>query len=282
MPSCRATSSITSAESHPCSSCAIASAAITAERLCAGGYFVTSRSMRERADSLSNLFSMPIVEADIIANEPRRKRRLRRRQRRIAARDDAEFLRVGVVPDVAVDHRADREIAKRRGAGVDELMRGAACRTADEIALPHGMLFIAEAKHALPFEDEEQLLVDVVIVERKGALAGRDRRHVVAELARADSRSNWRERRVESVAVMQLARRFELVEIHDVALHAWTLTLAAPPLRCPPEGVRFALGTVRRAHRSMLPKTMSCEPMIATTSAIICPRDISSSAERCT
>ena len=37
-----------------------------------------------------------------------------------------------------------------------------------------------------------------------------------------------------------------------------------------------------RRYRSIDPKTMSCVPMIATTSAIMCPRDISSSAERWT
>ena len=34
-------------------------------------------------------------------------------------------------------------------------------------------------------------------------------------------------------------------------------------------------------QRSISPNTMSCVPMIATTSAIMCPRDISSSAARC-
>src|SRR5262249_53964484 len=41
------------------------------------------------------------------------------------------------------------------------------------------------------------------------------------------------------------------------------------------------LGRPSSAHRSISPKTMSCVPMIATASAIMCPRDISSSAERC-
>ena len=42
------------------------------------------------------------------------------------------------------------------------------------------------------------------------------------------------------------------------------------------------LGVDGKHQRSILPKTMSCVPMMATTSAIMCPRDISSSAARCT
>jgi hypothetical protein len=37
----------------------------------------------------------------------------------------------------------------------------------------------------------------------------------------------------------------------------------------------------RRVHRSISPKTMSIVPMIATASAIMCPRASSSSAARC-
>ncbi len=44
---------------------------------------------------------------------------------------------------------------------------------------------------------------------------------------------------------------------------------------------RARLRVGRGAHRSISPNTMSCVPMIATTSAIMCPRDISSSAARC-
>ena len=39
--------------------------------------------------------------------------------------------------------------------------------------------------------------------------------------------------------------------------------------------------SVAVAHRSISPNTMSCVPMIATTSAIMWPRAISSSAARC-
>src|ERR1700682_6557377 len=42
-----------SVDSHACSSCAIASAAMTADWRCSGGYFAISRSMRLRASELS-------------------------------------------------------------------------------------------------------------------------------------------------------------------------------------------------------------------------------------
>src|SRR5690242_9902008 len=127
---------------------------MTAERFWSAGYFAASRSMRRSALSLSNLFSMPVTDANVVGNEARRERRVGGRASGIAAGDHTKFFRIRVMPHVAVDHRADCEIAPR----VDELVRGAACRAADEVALAHAMLVGAEAKRSLAFEDKKEFL----------------------------------------------------------------------------------------------------------------------------
>src|SRR5262252_1694189 len=141
MPRYSATASITSVESQPCSSCATASAAITAELLRSGGYLATSRSMRWRAAELSMVpssFLVPVVDAGGF----RRELGLERRLVRLPAADRPELARIGVLPDFGVDHRADRDVTQLRGAGVDELVRHVrtARWTADEIALAHRIL----------------------------------------------------------------------------------------------------------------------------------------------
>jgi len=139
----------------------------------------------------------------------------------MASSDSAKLAGIRVLPDVGVDHRADRDVPELDGAGVEELMRNvrSAGRTADEVAFPHGVLGCAKAQCSGAIEHEEHLLVGVVIVKRKRALAWRHRGHVVAQLARAELRCDRGELRVEPFAVAQIATELELIHIDDGRAH---------------------------------------------------------------
>src|SRR6266581_3515092 len=196
---------------------------------------------------------MPIVDIGVLRHELAGKCGFGRRATRLAPTDCAELAGVRVLENVGIDRGTDREIAQLGYACVDELMRriGSPAGAANEVSPAHGVLVAAVAQCTLALQNEEHFLVGVVIVEWKRPFSRRYGCDVVAQLARPQPRGHRRELRLELVAVPSVASEFQLVAMED-----------GP------------------GHRSTSPKTISCVPMIATTSAIMCPRDISSSAAR--
>src|SRR6516164_7289339 len=128
----------------------------------------------------------------------------------------------------------------------------AAGRAADDVSRANLPRLVAVAKRACAANDEEHLLLGSVAVKRTGALAGRNHVIRIAEILCAEKRSDAHRIALEVFPFLEVLE-LQLVDV-DYPLFD---------------------------HRSISPKTMSCVPMIATTSAIMCPRDISSSAERC-
>ena len=90
-------------------------------------------------------------------------------------------------------------------------------------------------------------------VERTRALAGRHRVVRKTQILRAQQRPYAHRIAGEFFAVLEMLE-LELIDIDDFA--------------------------VDDAHRSISPNTISCVPMMVTTSAIMWPRDISSSAAK--
>src|SRR5947207_13692585 len=115
-----ATKSITSVASHPCACWAMASAAIRAERFWLDGYLAISRSMRLSASGLSMIpasLPVPVFHCGALGYELRLERCFSRRLSRMASPDGAELAGIGVLPDVGVDHRADRDVPEFDGSG---------------------------------------------------------------------------------------------------------------------------------------------------------------------
>src|SRR5882672_1110220 len=140
---------------------------------------------------------------------------------RAAIEPHSRLARVRIVDDFRGEHRAHREVLEIRSRRrIDDLVRQfrSARRTGDEVAAPERMTPGADAQFAFAFEHEEHLLVDAVVVQRKGALAGRQDRDVVAELARADARRNLSELRGETLAVTPVLE-FDVVEVEDRMRH---------------------------------------------------------------
>src|SRR5205823_13260115 len=164
---------------------------------------------------------------------------------------------IGVLADFRIGHGADREKAEIRVGVVHDLVRRlrAAHRTAYDVARADAARLLAIAQHPGPRDDEEHLLLRAVAVERAAALARRQHVVRVAERTRAKQRTDARRMPFELVAPRAVLE-LQVIKIDDV-LHL--------PV----------------AHRSISPKTMSCVPMIATASASMWPRAISSSAARC-
>src|SRR5262249_21119281 len=135
-------------------------------------------------------------------------------------------------------------------------MRGvrAADRAADDVSGANLARLAAVAQRPRAAHDEEHLLLGAMTVERTRALARRHHVVGIAEVLRAEQRADAHRVALEVFSLLEVLE-LQVVDVDD-------------PL-------------VDDAHRSISPKTMSCVPMIATTSAIMCPRDISSSAERC-
>src|SRR5689334_8540762 len=175
-------------------------------------------------------------------------------QHAVAVRDD--LARIGIFADLRRHHGADREIGERGIGIVDDLVGGfrATGRAADDVAGTDLPRLAAVAQRAGALHDEEHLFLGAVAVERARALARRDNIVRIAERLRAQQRPDAHGIGRERPALLEMLE-LELVEVDDPGLD--------------------------NAHRSISPKTMSCVPMIATTSAIMCPRDISSSAARC-
>src|SRR5690349_1209375 len=168
-----------------------------------------------------------------------------------------DFSGIGVLANFRVGHRADRKERKIGIRVVHDLVRRlrSADRAADDIARPDPALFLAVAQRAAARDDEEHLFLGAMAVEGAAALARRQHVVGVAESTRAEQRTDARRAPLELVALHAVLEP-QLIEVHDI------LHLAA-------------------AHRSISPKTMSCVPMIATASASMWPRAISSSAARC-
>src|ERR1700716_189830 len=178
-----------SVESQPFSSCAIASADITADCACCGGYLPISRSMRFRASSLSMLKRCASLRA--IARRSRSKLRVRTRSYFVhpvvdasvrmrhvpqTAAEGADLVGIGIFADFRRHHGADRKISKLGVRVIDDLVRRfrAADRTADDVASANAACLGAVSEGARAFHDEEHLLFAAVAVERAGSLAGRN------------------------------------------------------------------------------------------------------------
>src|SRR5215470_16746039 len=118
---------------------------------------------------------------------------------RIAADDEAQRLAeagdlagVRVFADLDRLLGADGQVAQLRFAGVDDLVRGLrpAGRTGDDVAGTDREGLGSDAHFTGALDDVEHFLVDAMAVEGIGALSGRHRGQVVAELLRADARGD--------------------------------------------------------------------------------------------
>src|ERR1700682_3689880 len=189
MPREWATKSIVSVDSHACSSCAIASAAMTADWRCSCGYFAISRSMRLRASKLSMINRLTCAPVRTARHTLRRNRAsagsylvgpvvqvvIGARHVPQAASESADLFRIRVFADFRRHHGADRKVGKLGVGVVDDLVRGfrAADRAADHVAGPDLSCLVAVAQRSCALHDKEHLLFAAVAVKRAGALARR-------------------------------------------------------------------------------------------------------------
>ena len=88
-----------------------------------------------------------------------------------------------------------------------------ACGACDDIVRAKGVALVAKAKLALAFEDEEQLLLRVVAMERALRLAGRQNGEIIAELLRADMIADRCAFRCVKAVLLDIVE-VGLVEIH--------------------------------------------------------------------
>jgi hypothetical protein len=150
-----------------------------------------------------------------------------------------------IFADVAALHRAQREILQVVLTGVDDLMRdGAPARRAGgDVVLVQRVFLVAEAQQALPFQNEEHLLVHMMVVEGADLLAGRTDRQIVAELLRADPLGDQPE--LASKWTVFIGDDLQLVEIDHRLLHgslpsarraSGSLLSCGWPLRAPDTG----------------------------------------------
>src|SRR3989440_6031948 len=167
----------------------MASAAMTADWRCSGGYFAISRSMRLRASELSminRLTSDPVRNA--------RHTLLRNRASASylvgpvvhvvigaghvsqAASESADLFRIRVFADFRRHHGADRKVGELGVGVVDDLVCRfrAADRAANHVAGPDLSCLLAVAERSCALYDEEHLLFAAVAVERARALAWRN------------------------------------------------------------------------------------------------------------
>lgn len=92
----------------------------------------------------------------------------------------------GVIHGVAVGAVADFEVAQRGGATVDQLVGGAAGFEATAIASFDAVLLVAQAQGGCAFEDVDELVLAVVVVEQGGDGAGGQFGEVDAEVGEAE------------------------------------------------------------------------------------------------
>jgi hypothetical protein len=88
---------------------------------------------------------------------------------------DGDLPGVRVFAAVERGERRERQVAPRRGAGVDDLVRdlGAALRAGDHVVAAQRVAPVAEAPLALAVQDQEHFRLAMVAVERALHLAGR-------------------------------------------------------------------------------------------------------------
>src|SRR5215211_5982885 len=101
---------------------------------------------------------------------------------------DRDLAGIRIVHEIDGTDGRERQIAQILRAGIDDLVRLAARRRADEIAAAQRMRLVAHPIFARPGEDEEHLVDDVVAVERERALAGWHHVNGAAEPGQADQR----------------------------------------------------------------------------------------------
>src|SRR5262249_29190845 len=142
----------------------------------------------------SPLLAVPVTDATLLREETGKRRVLGTRAGQPAA-NGAELPGVGVLEDLRVDGRADRQVPELDGARIHELMGdlGTAGWTRDEVTFAHNVFGGAEAQQALALENEEELLVGVVVVEWKRPPSRRHGGDVVAELPGAQQRAHRRD-----------------------------------------------------------------------------------------
>src|SRR3984893_1375171 len=168
----------------------MASAAMTADWRCSGGYFAISRSMRLRASELSMIDRL-ICDPLRAACHTRRRNRanagsylvgpvvhvvIAARHVPQAAAESADLFRIRVFADFRRHHGADRKVGELGVGVVDDLVRGfrAADRAGDHVAGADLSCLLAVAERSCALYDEEHLLFAAVAVERARALARRN------------------------------------------------------------------------------------------------------------
>ena len=167
-------------------------------------------------------------------------------------RHHGELVGIRIVADFRHLHRADGEILQLGLRRVDDLVRGlrAAGRMRDDVALFDWERLRADPHLALAFEHDEHLLVDAMIVERPGALAGRHHGQIAAELLRAeppadvaDLRGKFLRRflRAGKVGAVANLAEFDVGDVQDRLRHEALLKYASgsaqtTPARAPARG----------------------------------------------
>src|SRR5262249_40689810 len=154
-------------------------------------------------------------------------------------------------------------------------------RTRDDIPRSDRMAFGADPYLALAGENEEHLLVDAVIVEREGPLAGRHGCHIVSELPRAEPPADVAEARLELVRRMFCARRsralapiakFDVGNIENRVAHGSSIDEFPAEMiggNCDvPADQRLARAdAVGRSNSGSVPST--CAPSIASSRSLV-------------
>ncbi len=144
---------------------------------------------------------------------------------------DENLPGVRILARLDLDDRREREVAHRRRARVDDLVRhfGTTRRAGDHVVLPDRVARVAEAQLALALQDQEHLLLAVVAVERALGLAGGHDRQVVAELPGSDVIADLAATGSVEAVLLHVVER-DLIEVHDGLGHA--------VLHCPGWGSR--------------------------------------------
>src|SRR5712671_6531765 len=199
-----------SVESQLFSSCAMTSAAMTADCLRSGGYFAISRSIffSDSADSrpMSD-FAFPVI--DVARGGFGRMPPL------AVVGDDLPGIRV--LADLRIRHGADRKEAQLVVGVVDDLVRRLrpAHRAADDVARADPARLGAVAQGSRARDDEEHLFLGAMAMEGAGTLARRHHVVRIAQGARAKERADARRAPLELVALGAVLE-VQLVEIDDV------------------------------------------------------------------
>ena len=129
------------------------------------------------------------------------------------------FPEFGIFDDLDAAQVGNAEIAEIALAGIDELMGLAARRCAHEIACTNRVFLLAVPILALAREHEDQLVHDVVAVERERALARRNHMHGAAQVGKADERADAAPFDSELLAIAAVDERHVVDIDHDFVGH---------------------------------------------------------------